>query len=210
MLKHADIWAGIDALARAHGYSASGLARASGLDATAFNPSKRIGPDGRPRWPSTESVAKVLAATGASFAEFVALVDQRTGPPQQLIPVIGYAQAGEEGFFDDAGFPTGSGWDEVAFPDVADATLYALEVSGSSMEPVYRDGTRIIVSPDATDVRRGDRVVVRTRDGEVMAKEFRRRTATRVELVSLNPEHEDRVIPLVEVDWMHRIIWASQ
>ena len=64
MMRHDDIWRAIDALAAEHGLSASGLARKAGLDPTAFNPSKRIGADGRARWPSTESVAKVLAATG--------------------------------------------------------------------------------------------------------------------------------------------------
>ena len=64
-MKHEDVWRAIDTLAAEHGLSASGLAKRSGLDATTFNPSKRTMPDGRARWPSTESVAKVLDATGA-------------------------------------------------------------------------------------------------------------------------------------------------
>jgi phage repressor protein C with HTH and peptisase S24 domain len=67
MISHRTIWDGIDALARRHGLSVSALARLAGLDATAFNPSKRINKDGRERWPSTESIAKVLDATGESF-----------------------------------------------------------------------------------------------------------------------------------------------
>jgi phage repressor protein C with HTH and peptisase S24 domain len=65
------------------------------------------------------------------------------------VPVIGYAQAGSDGFFDDAGYPAGNGWDELEFPHVTDDRAYALEVSGDSMEPVYRDGDIIIVSPAA-------------------------------------------------------------
>ena len=162
------------------------------------------------RWPSTESLAKILDATGTPIEEFVSYLDDapRRLRPQRL-PVIGYAQAGSQGYFDDAGFPAGRGWDEVEFPDLADPHAYALEISGDSMLPVYRDGDRIIVSPGA-DIRRGDRVVVRTRDGEVMAKELLRMTANVVELKSLNPAFEDRSLRRNEVDWIARVIWASQ
>ena len=77
------------------------------------------------------------------------------------------------------------------------------------MEPVYRDGDLVIVSPSAP-LRRGDRVVVRTADGQVMAKQLARRSARRVELKSLNPEHSDYSFDLADVNWIHRIIWASQ
>ena len=59
------------------------------------------------------------------------------------------AQAGAGGFFDDGGFPTGGGWDEVAFPEVPDPNAYALEISGESMMPLYRDGDIVIISPNA-------------------------------------------------------------
>jgi phage repressor protein C with HTH and peptisase S24 domain len=210
MLKHADIWRAIDRLAAENGLSASGLARRAGLDPTTFNKSKRMTADGKLRWPSTESVAKVLDATGASLSEFVSLIGEAVAPGSfQRIPVIGYAQAGNAGFFDDAGYPAGSGWDELLFPSLGDPHAYALEVSGDSMDPVYRDGDTIIVSPVA-QIRRGDRVVVRTKDGEVMAKQLARDTATRVELISINRAHPDRSIPRADLAWMSRIIWASQ
>lgn len=210
MLTHGNIWRALDRLAKSHGLSASGLARKAGLDPTAFNPSKRVTPQGKPRWPSTESVAKVLAATGSEIGGFVGLLnDAPQALARQRVPIIGYAQAGSDGYFDDAGYPVGNGWDEVEFPDVGDPNAYALEVAGDSMEPVYRDGDRIIVSPEAS-IRRGDRVVVRTVDGEVMAKELLRRSANRVELRSLNSAHADPVLALEQVAWMARIIWASQ
>jgi phage repressor protein C with HTH and peptisase S24 domain len=74
MLTHTQIWAGVDGLAARYGMTASGLARKAGLDPTTFNRSKRIAPDGRQRWPSTESIAKVLHATGASLSEFMDLL----------------------------------------------------------------------------------------------------------------------------------------
>lgn len=208
MLKHGDVWHAIDLLAKRYGLSASGLARRSGLDPTTFNPSKRVTAQGKLRWPSTESLSKILAATGSNMGEFVGLLAE-PGEATPRIPVIGYAQAGAEGFFDDAGYPAGSGWDEVLFPEVGDPNAYALEISGDSMEPLYRDGDRIIVSP-AASIRRGDRVVLRNRDGEVMAKELARLSANRIELRSFNPEHPQRSLKRSEIAWMARIIWASQ
>jgi phage repressor protein C with HTH and peptisase S24 domain len=208
-LTHDQVWNAIDALAARYGLSASGLAKKSGLDATSFNKSKRIAPDGHLRWPSTESVAKVLEATGASVDEFITLLSAGAGRPQQALPLIGYAQAGVGGFFDDGGYPAGSGWDEVNFPGIHDKQAYALEVSGESMLPLYRAGDRLIVAPSES-VRVGDRVVVKTNDGEIMAKELKRQTAKTVELRSLNPAHADVVLQLDNVAWMARIVWASQ
>ena len=205
-MRHTDIWRGIDRLAAHHGLSASGLARLAGLDPTAFNPSKRKAKDGRPRWPSTESVSRALAAVGAGFDDLAALIEGKRGA---TAPLIGFAQAGADGFFDDAGFPAGAGWDEVRFPGLGTETVYALEISGDSMEPAYRAGDRIIVSPEAP-VRRGDRVVVKTVDGEVMAKLLGQRTEKRVELVSFNPAYPPREFTPNQIAWIARILWASQ
>jgi len=209
MLTHAKIWGAIDGLAKRHGYSASGLARRSGLDPTTFNKSKRITVDGRPRWPSTESVAKVLDATGSSLEDFLEVAEGRSGGTRRGIPIIGLAQAGSGGYFDDSGLPTGSAWEEITFPAAGDEAVYALEVTGDSMLPLYRDGDIIVVSP-AQGIRRNDRVVVKTREGEVMAKILKRRTAKAVELSSLNPDHPDRLLAADDVAWLARIVWASQ
>lgn len=211
MLSHGDIWHAIDQLAAAHGFSASGLARRAGLDPTTFNKSKRVAPDGRPRWPSTESIAKILEATGASISEFVSFVGTVPGAGGALrrIPVIGYARAGAEGFFDEAGFPSGSGWDELLFPELGDPHAYALQISGDSMAPVYRDGDTIVVSP-AANLRRGDRVVLRTSGGEVMAKQLARKGNKQIELSSLNTAHPDRTFNVEDVAFVHRIVWVSQ
>ncbi len=191
--------------------SPSGLAKLAGLDPTTFNKSKRGTTSGKLRWPSTESIAKVLAATGASLEDFVLLVaEPGTARRTRMVPLIGMAQAGAAGFFDDAGFPAGSGWEEIAFPELADEHCYALEITGDSMRPVYRDGDRVIVSPASGNLRKGDRVVVKTHAGEVMAKELGRLTAQRIELKSFNPQFEDRSFALNEVAFVHRIIWASQ
>ncbi|WP_296746275.1 helix-turn-helix transcriptional regulator [Mesorhizobium sp.] len=212
MLSHDRVWAAIDALAERYSLSASGLARRAGLDSTAFNKSKRLSSDGRPRWPSTESLAKIIEATGASLEEFTGLVEGRIGAsaqPRRAVPLLGFAQAGAGGFFDDAGYPAGQGWDLVELPARAEEASYALKVQGDSMLPLYRNGDVLIVEP-GSPVRNGDRVVVKTTAGEVMAKVLDRRTAKSIVLVSLNPSHPDRDIALGDVEWVARIVWASQ
>ncbi|MBY5869367.1 LexA family transcriptional regulator [Rhizobium leguminosarum] len=221
MLSHDQIWEALDRLAERHELTPSGLARRAGLDPTSFNKSKRLSADGRLRWPSTESIAKVLDATGASMEEFLAfmrpdagsLEQQEVAFPRQggAIPLLGFAQAGAGGFFDDGGFPAGQGWDVVEFPAAPSqkSGVYALEVQGESMMPLYRDGDVLIVEPGA-QVRRNDRVVVRTNEGEVMAKVLLRQSPRSIELLSLNPEHPNRTLELSDVDWVARIIWASQ
>jgi phage repressor protein C with HTH and peptisase S24 domain len=209
MLTHAQIWLAIDRLAARAELSPSGLAKKAGLDPTTFNKSKRITPDGRARWPSTESVAKSLAATGTTLDQFVALISDSVRPPAEAVPLIGFAEASADGYFDGGGFPTGKGWDEIPFPAIEDEHVYALEISGDTLLPAYRDGTIVIVSP-AAPVRRGDRVVVKTRIGEVVAKELKRKTAKTVELKSLNPDEGDRTLATEDVLWVARIVWASQ
>ena len=208
MLTHAQIWGAIDCLAGRAGLSASGLARRAGLDATTFNPSKRVTREGHQRWPSTESIAKALAATGTSVDIFASLIGEGLNPGR-VIPLVGFTRAGESGFFDEAGFPVGEGWDEIPFPAMSNEQAYALEISGDAMMPAYRDGDRIVVSP-AAPVRRGDRVVVRTRAGEIMVKQLKRQTARTVELKSLNPDHPDCILSVGDVRWIARIVWASQ
>ena len=122
MLTHSDIWNAVDRLAARAGLSASGLAKKAGLDPTTFNKSKRITPEGRPRWPSTESVAKSLAATNTTVDTFVSLITDRGGASTQAVPLIGLAEAGAGGYFDDGGFPVGKGWDEIDDYCVANMT----------------------------------------------------------------------------------------
>lgn len=218
MLSHDQVWAAIDAAAQRHSLSASGLARRAGLDSTAFNKSKRRSADGRPRWPSTESLAKIMEATGETLEELFLVVSDGGGKAPAAarqfarvpaIPLLGFAQAGAGGYFDDAGFPAGQGWETVDFPASSSEGSYALKVQGESMLPLYRDGDVLIVEPGAP-LRRGDRVVVRTVGGEVMAKVLTRHTATQIELLSLNPDHPNRQLGANEVEWIARIVWASQ
>lgn len=208
-LTHAQLWTAIDGLARRQGLSVSGLARRAGLDPTAFNPSKRYGPGDppRPRWPSTESLTRILQATGLTLGEFASVAHDAPATP--TVPMLGLAQAGQDGFFDDAGLPTGDGWEQTDLPRPKDSLL-SLRIAGDSMAPLYRAGDRVIVDREASEVRTGDRVVVRTTTGETLAKEVAALTGRTVTLASINPAYVPRSIARQEIVWMARILWVSQ
>jgi phage repressor protein C with HTH and peptisase S24 domain len=209
-LSHGQLWKAIDGVARREGLTASGLARRAGLDPTAFNPSKRFGPGQppRPRWPSTESLTRVLQAAGLSLAEFAALAHDAP-EPSVTVPLLGLAQAGQDGFFDDAGLPVGDGWEQTELPRPRDSLL-SLRINGDSMTPLYREGDRIIVDREASDVRKGDRVVVRTTEGETLVKQVAALTAQAVTLASLNPAYPPRLVRRRDIVWMGRVLWVSQ
>lgn len=214
MLTHQDIWKALDTLADKFTMSPSAMARQAGLDPTAFNKSKRMGADGKARWPSTESLSKVLGALGVSFEDFAALAAKSQASRLGIamganIPLIGLSQAGQDGFFDDIGNPIGEGWDDIRMPGIRDDHLFALQISGDSLSPILRDGDRVVVSPNS-NIRRCDRVVVKTISGEVLIKTFNTMSATSVNLHALNPEYPQRDLALNEIQWMARIVWLSQ
>jgi phage repressor protein C with HTH and peptisase S24 domain len=210
MLSHERVWAAIDALASRHGMTASGLARKAGLDATSFNKSKRVSPEGRERWPSTESISKILRATGATLEDFLRLVEPSGSLRRSMVPLIGTQQAGTGRIITEEGLPTGGPeWDEIEFPDFGQEKVFALEVTGDTMLPLYRDGDVLIVSTTAS-TRKGDRIVACTTSGEILAKEVKRRSAKTLELIAFTPDRSEQAIPVEEIAWVARVMWARQ
>ncbi|HVY04204.1 MAG TPA: helix-turn-helix transcriptional regulator [Caulobacterales bacterium] len=205
-MDHAGIWRAIDALAARHNLTASGLARAAGLDPTTFNKSKRVALDGKLRWPSTESIARALAAVGADFEDFAAIMTG--GSAGRAIALVDLAKAGGADFFDERGLPIGAR-ESVRFPGLEDAPFYALEISGEMGAPAFREGGVVIVQP-AAPMRRGDRVLLRAKDGRFLVGELGRRNEQSVEIVPINPAYPASTVATGEVDWIARILWASQ
>jgi phage repressor protein C with HTH and peptisase S24 domain len=208
MLTHGQVWAALDRLAERAGLSPSGLARRAGLDPTTFNKSKRVTIDGHERWPSTESLAKALGATGSSMDTFVRLIGDH-GRDVQSVPLLALSQAAGSGHFDAQGHPAGRGWGEVALPVPGEDHAFALEISGDALKPAYRDGDVIVVSP-GTPIRRGDRVVVKTGDGELLLRELKRRTGKMLELAQLNHGDAGQTLSADDVQWIARIVWVRQ
>jgi phage repressor protein C with HTH and peptisase S24 domain len=215
MLAHDEVWSAIDALAECNGLSPSGLARRAGLDPTTFNKSKRFAADGRPRWPSTESIAKILAATQTTVQDFFGMTGKgRQGAkPEEgfAVPLIGEAHAGfdapetalPESFL--APHPARI----IAFPDRRHQPLYALAVVGDSMQPLYRDGDVLFVAPEA-DTAPGDRVVVKLRNSQLAVKVLRGNDQGQIRFHAVNPDHSDASVTKDKIEWMAKIVYATQ
>ena len=210
MLRHIDIWRAIDDLALAHGLTPSGLARKAGLDPTTFNKSKRTTRGGHPRWPSTESISKILRATGASLREFNDLViGDPDGQPISKVPMTSIKRAENPALFDEAGRPAGEGWDDVAFLDAGRSAAFALEVSGDEHAPVYRDGDVLVVAPGAP-VRPGDRVLVRAKSGDLLIRQLIERHGHGAKLAGVRDGEDPKTWVADDIAWMHRIVWVRQ
>lgn len=213
MLTHKAIWRGIDLLAERNRLSASGLAKRAGLDPTTFNKSKRVTKQGKPRWPSTESLSKILEATTTSMADFVSLLEDGAGSataPARRIRCLSLSQMEREaGAFDAAGFPQPGPWEDIEFPGISDDSAYAIELDRDVIPPVLRAGDMLIVSPKSS-VRRNDRVLVRHKDGQVELGVLLRRTAQRISLGHLAQAGEERTLDAGDVAWLARVLWISQ
>lgn len=211
-LTHERLWSAIDAIAAHNGLSPSALARRAGLSSTAFNKSKRTTSDGRPRWPSTESIAKILEATGADLDDLVRLLVAGTevdGGGRTAGPIVPFLEAGraEAVGFAEAG-PTPCG-PAIGFPGMTEAALFAFEVDDAAASPPYRSGD-VLVASTAAPVRRGDRVLVRTRDGRIAARLFLTRNGRSTEFAAPSGRRGRLRLPSADVVWMARILWASQ
>jgi phage repressor protein C with HTH and peptisase S24 domain len=208
MFSHKHIWSAIDALAARYGHSPSGLARAAGLDPTTFNKSKRLGPQGRLRWPSTESLSKILVVTGASIEDFVALLSRGGArAPSRMVPFLKLKDLAKKKAFDGEGKLALKAWERVSFPDLNDDTAFAVEVTGDAAAPVFRDGDVVVVSP-AAELNKDDRVLVKTKDGWALMR-LVRRTAKKIELKPLNDASDGGgVFGRASVEWIARVVWA--
>jgi len=237
-MKHEDVWRALDTLAAEKGLSPSGLARAAGLDPTSFNRSKRATPHGRLRWPSTESLSRVLAATGASLENFTALVGARalvslrpglrsTGRALEnaasaenpgsvrRLPQVAFSALQDGG-------PVAETSEETTMPMQADPGSYAIRLDTAAFEPILREGGLLIASPEAP-VKTGDRVVLRRHShplsGQSTGLQSRPVCTMLAGIVGrLRPEGIEIdefgrtgliALRLDMVSWMHRIAWTS-
>ena len=164
-MTHSQIWNAIDALAAHNGLTPSGLARRAGLDPTTFNKSKRQTDAGRQRWPSTESIAKILQAMHVRLDDFAALMAAAGYAPRwdektvgRAYPIVGVARESSIEFFGPSGTPAVADKGGAIAPAIVDDEAFALEIADNSLEPVYRAGDILLVSPRAA-ARPGDRVV---------------------------------------------------
>ena len=211
MLTHEQIWRGVDRLALHNALTPSGLAKRAGLDPTTFNKSKRITHEGKQRWPSTESIAKILEATQTTFLDFVSLIDQEmaaaTGSGDMRLKSIRMSAVSERNF-DSAGFPNTDDWEEFDFPQIEDAQSYAIEIDKTIKNSFLRSGDLVVVAPSSS-VRRHDRVFIVTSEGTIHFGILKRKTTSQITIQPFDNLNNEHTMSTSSVLWISRIIWIG-
>lgn len=207
-MQYNQIWNAVDKLAKSRGLSPSGLAKIAGLDATTFNKSKRSRPDGKKRWPSLESLNKILETCHISFEDFYKLGADYPSVKDttETVPYIRFSDIDENINIYDGNVNT-ENWGKISFPDSQNA--YAIDIDTNEFAPFYRINSVIIVAQNS-DIRRGDKVVIYQNCGNVIIGEFVRRTAQTIELNNIAQPQSDISVKIANIRIIQRIIWASQ
>lgn len=209
-MKHADLWRAIDRLASINGLSVSGLARRSGLDPTSFNKSKRHSAKGKPRWPNTESIAKVLAATNATLNDFTVLLEEESQEhPSQRFAVFALS-AGRHGDPASVSFDLRAAKSqEDSVPQVRDPDAFALEIDSGAYAPIFPKGSVVIVSPNAAR-QIGDVIAVALDSGQILLRCLIREDTESIALQDLSSASKEIPVAHRDIAWLARILWASQ
>ena len=206
-MEYEQVWDAVDKLAKVNGLSPSGLAKKAGLDATTFNKSKRIRPDGKKRWPSLDSINKIIEVCNITFDEFYNLIDsEKEHKISNSIPYIEYSKliTAKELITTKI---NAAKWNKIRFPDAGD-NLYAIDINTDAFAPYFRNGTLLIVSQNS-EIRCSDRVIIYMKDGEMLLHEFVRRTAATLELKDIIT-HDNISVNIKDIKLLNRIVWASQ
>jgi phage repressor protein C with HTH and peptisase S24 domain len=206
MLTHEQVWTAIEALAVRHGLTVSGLARKSGLDPTTFNRSKRIGSDGRQRWPSTESIAKIIEATSSSLDDFIGLLRPLAVEPHGT-PAGGFSEHAPYDYGPASLRSSRPAW-QGRLPMLAEDSAEIVEVISDDLEPVYRRGVYLVASRDASQAA-GDRLLVRSHSGVLLVRRLAGTLHGGLNLTGWGPNLPDCVLQPHEIAWSAKVVWAT-
>lgn len=218
MFRHLQIWTAIDRLADINGLSPSGLARKAGLDATAFNKSKRFSKEGRERWPSTESLAKVLEVTKTDFLDFGMILKphDQVGASHSLSDLVYTSnttrapmELPRSGFFEEDVQDSTKKWEIISLPEGQFDGDFAFRVPDNSMLPVFRENDIVIISKQV-QTKAGDRVVIKLANGKYIVRILIDNAPDAVMLTTFNTDNAEQLLPRDNFEWMMKITWASQ
>lgn len=189
MLSHDTIWQAIDRLAQNHNLSPSGLARMAGLDATIFNPSKRVKANGRPRWPSTESISKILQATNTPPWLFFL-------PPFEELETrslaTGQINANEK----------------LSVTEQMSSSLHLVQLDHSRLSPCYDQGDLLLLSMERP-LATGDIITTCTINNELMIYRFQKESLTHLYLINLERQ-QPFLLQKSRLSWWAKILWVAK
>jgi len=203
MLSHKKIWSAIDKIAKEASLTPSGLAKKAGLDPTSFNKSKRIGKGGKLRWPSTESLYKILKVLNKDLSYFSSLVEPESFSE---VAIIGSVNNDSLGFAEDSNQA-----EKLAFPRALGNDDIAIKIKGYSLEPIYRNNDILIASKKDNCFSEYDRVIIQTKEKDILIKEFSKKDKEFIVVREIDPEKKGITqISLSDISWIGKITWVKQ
>lgn len=120
-------------------------------------------------------------------------------PLGRPIPLINKVSAGYPSDFTDLGYPVGIAEDYVYAPGVTDAEAFAIVVCGDSMEPRFKEGDVLVISPEAP-VQTGDDCFVKiASEDSATLKRVYYEEGSRIRLQPLNPRYPAQTHPRREI-----------
>ena len=203
-MQYEQIWDAIDKLAKQNGLSLSGLAKKSGLDPTIFNKSKRLRHDGKKRWPSFESLNKILTTCHTDFADFYLLAENKPIRQPRTLPYIVLSSLSQPDF---DRFDT-TVWEKIDSPCFSENT-YLVNLDSRSYEPLYNFGSTLVLEK-RSEIRQKDRILILLKNGDVMIKEFLYRADNKITVCSLLKPARISELNISDIRLLNRIVWASQ
>lgn len=221
MFSHEQIWKAIDKLAADHGYSTSGLAKVAGLDPTSFNKSKRYNSDGKPRWPSTESISKIMVVTGITASEFLEQVSKDSDFSTEYkengadcIPLINFQDMQRDSVLNKNLLPQieSGKWQSYPLPFQGlyrRNTYYAVKIDSKDFEPCYRLNDTLIVQA-ICNIKLGNKIIAKTDNGEIHIGILVKNNIDSILLKSLNYPQRNCSIESNNFTLVAKIVWASQ
>lgn len=126
------------------------------------------------------------------------------GPTKEgVVPVVGTAKLGMDGYFEALDFPVGHG-DGYLHIYSDDPNAYGLRVIGDSMHPRIKSGEYVLIEPNKIYIT-GDEVMVQTHDGRSMIKEFIYLRDGVYRFDSVNQDHSPLHLDQNEVSKVHLV-----
>lgn len=200
-MKYENIWNAVDKLAEINGLSPSGLAKKAGLDATTFNKSKRVRADGNKRFPSLESLYKIVEACNISLESFYSLANNSDSASIEKISTIPYIKFSNI----KSGDIAKENWTQIQFPDNKH-NIYAIKIN--SNDTPYEENTVTVLSKNS-DIRHGDMILINKKTSSIFGR-FLNRSAKSIEISKKSEKEEVEIINIEDITRIDRVLWISQ
>jgi len=199
---------GLLAMQSSKGWSETAVASEVGVTAQVWSNWKKRGAvakDGYER--VLERFPELFSGRAAAVVSFDQIRSNAADAPKlrgaRAIPVVGRARGGDNGYFEEEGYPVGYGSSYVSH-GTRDANAFALRIEGDSMRPRIRHGEFVVIEPNAT-YSPGDDVYVALKDGRKLVKTLGWQRDGMTMLLSVNDSEAPISVSNEHIECVYRV-----